>query len=359
MARHARKASQQRHTAAWGERQQAPLILEQHRTLGGAMAGELMILLVERAGLRPRRLPGTRRHPGARGRRSQAEACHAHGCLIDHNLIQPAGTDRRHDASVVHPARGGHLEIDTGSQADHPVGDPAPVGHHHPFEPPLVAQDAVVEPVVLGALRAVQLVVRAHHCPRARARDGRLEGGQVDLAQGPLVHHRVDGHAVRLLVVGRIVLYGRAHAMRLHTQDEVGRKLSRHERVLGEVLEVATAQRVPLDVHAGAQEHADLERQALPAQRIADSPRERRVPGSSECAGGREARRGRRAIEAKVRRAKVAAHSVGAVGHVGSDESKTLDRLQLPERLTGAQRRLLAQCHLPDERLGLKDERVR
>ena len=48
------------------------------------------------------------------------------------------------------------------------------------------------------------------------------------------------------------MLHGNAHALALDALDLGGAHHTREVRILGEVLEVSAAERVALDVHAGA-----------------------------------------------------------------------------------------------------------
>lgn len=140
---------------------------------------------------------------------------------------------------------------------------------------------------------AVDLVVRRHDSPRRRFLDRSLKRQEVYFPERLRVHLGVDGHAVGLLVVAHVVLERRADPFALHPLDPGGRHLPRQDRILREVLEVATAQRAPLEVGPRAQEHLDIERQTLLAQRLADLPDETRIPRRGQCGrGGKAGRRG-------------------------------------------------------------------
>ena len=121
--------------------------------------------------------------------------------------------------------------------------------------------------------------------------DDPLEGAQVDLAQRALVDVGGDPHAVGLLVVGGEVLERRADALALQAAHERRAEDAGDERVLGEVLEVAAAQRRALDVDAGAEQHGDVLRRGLLAERHADALEQLGVPGRAERHGRREAGR--------------------------------------------------------------------
>ena len=136
----------------------------------------------------------------------------------------------------------------------HGAGLVAPVGHDDALEAPLVAEDRGEEVELLLGVLAVELVVGGHDGPGIGLLHGDLEVLQVDLAEGALADAGVVLVAVRLLVVGGVVLDGSAHAVALDPPD-IGRShLAGEERILGEILEVTSAQRVAVDVHARGEE---------------------------------------------------------------------------------------------------------
>jgi len=87
----------------------------------------------------------------------------------------------------------------------------------------------------------VKPVVGTHHGPRPGIGDDALERGEVDLAQCPLVDVGADPQPIGLLIVGGIVLDRRTDAPALQTLDMGGAEDARQQRVLREVLEVASA----------------------------------------------------------------------------------------------------------------------
>ena len=205
------------------------------------------------------------------------EPQHAGDRGVEHLLGQRAVGDRLDDGAIADPEVRRHLQIQPGGQRGNPVGHRAPVGHHQPVETPLLAQHLGEQPPVLGGVRAVDLVVGAHDRPRPGGGDHVLERGQVDLAQRALVDLGVDAEPVGLLVVGGEVLDAGAHPLALQPLDEPGRDASGQVRVLGDVLEVAPAQRRTLDVDTGPEHDGDALRPRL-ARRSPHPPRGR-APG--------------------------------------------------------------------------------
>ena len=130
------------------------------------------------------------------------------------------------DRSVVGATARWHLEVDTGAGRRHTVVHPAPVGHDQAVEPPLGPQDVVQEPFAVADVLTVDEVVRRHHRPRVRLGDGDLEAAQVQLAQRALVDDHVAHHAVRLVIVGHVVLQAGADALGLDAANHAGREVT-------------------------------------------------------------------------------------------------------------------------------------
>ena len=215
------------------ERQQAPLVLQQDRAGRGRFLGQGMV------GVGVDRADGDRASP--QGAVGQGE--HAGGGQVDVRLGERARPDGIHDDAGPATAAGGHLQVEPSSDRGVAAVDRTPVGDDQPVEPPLLAQDGGQQPRVLRGVDPVDPVVRAHDRPRLGGGDDPLERRKVDLAQGAFVDVGRDRHPVGLLVVRGEVLQGRAHPLRLDALHDGGGQLAGEVRVLGEVLEVAAAQR--------------------------------------------------------------------------------------------------------------------
>src|SRR5690606_4883106 len=216
------------------------------------------------------------------------------------------------------------------------------------------AQHLGEQPVVLGRVGAVDAVVGAHDGVRRAALDRALEGVQVDLAQRALVDLRRDAHAVGLLVVDRVVLERGAHALGLHAADERGRELPREHGVLGEVLEVAPAQRVALDVRTRAEQDGHTVRAGLDAERLPDALEQLEVPRRAERGGGREARRGLGRGEVEALGGRCEAHPVRAVGHGDRGDAEAFDRDARPRGRSRRERDLLLERELAEQSFDVK-----
>ncbi len=312
------------------------VVPQQHRARRGGLAGERVVGVdVERAGRVQRR----------EGAGDQVQ--HAARGGVDEGLVERAGTDRGDDLGIGAATGRRHLQVEPGGDPGDAVADGAPVGDDEALEAPLVAQHRGEQPVVLRGVDVVHLVVGAHDGPGLRLRDDALEGRQVDLAQRALVDIGRHAHPVGLLVVGGEVLERRADAEGLDALDQGRRELAGHDRVLGEVLEVATAQRRPLDVDARSEQDGDVVRAGLAPERRADPAQQVGVPARPERGRGGEAGGGHAVAEPEVVGGLVLlAQPVGAVGdHHRRDEglAVALDRLRVPEVDAGEQRGLLLQ----------------
>ena len=155
-----------------------------------------------------------------------------------------------------------------------------------------------------------------------RLADDDLERREVDLAQRALVEHGVGRLSARLLAVGGEVLGARGDAVGLDAAHVGGGHLAGQVRVLGEVLEVAAAQRVALDAQTGPEQHVDALARGLLAHGGAHALAELGVPRVGHGDGGGEARRGLGAVEAQVvGGAGLVADAVGAVGELDGGDA--------------------------------------
>ncbi len=248
------------------------------------------------------------------------------------------------------PARRRHLEVEARVHGLLAVEDGTPVGHDDALEAPLVAQDVGEEPAVLRREDAVDAVVRAHDGPRLRLGDDTLERRQVDLAEGALVDVGGHAHPVRLLVVRGEVLERRADPLALDALHEGRPDRAREPGVLGEVLEVAPAERRALHVDARAEDDGHALGACLLADRGAHAGEEVDVPGRGEGGGGRE-RDGRVGGEETevVAVLGLGAQAVRAVGQPDLADAEALDGRGAPHVGAAEEGGLLFERELLDE----------
>ena len=141
-----------------------------------------------------------------------------------------------------------------------------------------------------------------------------LKAGQVDLPQGAFVQHGVRRHAAQLLAVDGEVLGAGGDAFALDAPHIGGCHFARKVRVLGEVLEVAAAERAALGVEARPQQYGNLLRGGFLAHSFAHFLAQDGVPAA--CHGDSRGKAGSRHAGVQpqmVRRPGLLAHAVRPV----------------------------------------------
>lgn len=212
---------------------------------------------------------------------------------VELGLRHLAGVERVTQVPTALHRRPGHLQVQSGAQGLDRAVAPEPVAHDDAVEAPLVAQDLGQQPVVVGAVRAVQPVVGAHDGPHAGPLHRRLERHQVHLAQRALVDLRRHRHPLELGLVADEVLDAGRNTLVLQPGDVGDRHLRRQHRILTVELEVAAADRRAVQVHGRRQQHMGVLRAGLAPESPADLVDEGRVPRGPEGRTTRERRRGR------------------------------------------------------------------
>ena len=211
-----------------------------------------------------------------RGEHQLKRVVHA---TVQHLLGEAAGVHCGNQLTYGVHARRGHLEGGACLHAGNVVVRAAPVRDHGAVEAPLAAQDVTQQVAVLIGVSAVDQVVGAHDRLGVGLAYHDLEGREVVLAQGALVDHRVGRLATRLLAVGGKVLGAGGNALGLDAAH-VGRgHLARKVGVLGEVLEVAPAERRALHAEARPQKRAHALGGSFLTQCLADLLAQRLIPG--------------------------------------------------------------------------------
>ena len=192
---------------------QEPVVDEQHRALGGHLAGDgppAGVVLLELV----RALPSLGRPRTSDPFHQPQDVAHL---LVHHGLVDEVVPDGGGERGAEPGRRSRHLEVEAGQSA---AGDgrvrAEPVRHDEPVEAPFVAQDPVDEVGLLAAVDAVHLVVGGHHGPDAGLLYGGFEGDEVDLPQGALGDLGADRHPLVLLVVAGEVLDTAPDPLPLH-----------------------------------------------------------------------------------------------------------------------------------------------
>ena len=218
---------------AAGQRQCAAVVLQQHGAVGGHLPrqGVLGVRVEPAGGAAVVGRPGGSGAAGVRRGGEAGQGEHAADGGVDHGLGQLTGPDGVDDPLCALAPGAGHLQVQPGGQRGHRVVHGTPVGDHRAGEAPFPAQDLGQQPLVLGRVHPVDLVIRAHHRGRLGLGDDPLEGGQVNLAQRPLVDLGADQHAVSFLVVHREVLDRCPDALALLALDVRGAEQAGQQRI--------------------------------------------------------------------------------------------------------------------------------
>ena len=180
------------------------------------------------------------------------------------------------------PARGPrHGQVEGGPGGGHGRAGGRPVRHHQAVEVPVTVQD-VTQQRAFGQGRAVDAVVGSHHRPHAGLADDRLERGQVQLPQRPLVDPHIHREPLRLGVVADEVLDASPDAGALEPVHVGDADPGGEQRILGEALEVPAAVGGPVQVHGGGEQHVDALAPAFVREQPADRLDAVAVPGGGQ-----------------------------------------------------------------------------
>jgi len=176
-----------------------------------------------------------------------------------------------------------------------------------------------------------------------------LERGEVDLAQRALVHVGADPRPGGFLVVPREVFDAAADLLRLQPGHGGRGHPAGQVRILGQILEVAPAQRRALDVDPGAQDDRDALRPRLGTEGGPHLAGQVRIPG------GRQRRRGGKARGGHAGEPSGAvpwlwlfAQPVRPVRHHDRLDAEFTDRRGVPEVRAETQGGLLRHAQLGD-----------
>ena len=238
------------------------------------------------------------------------------GARIHIGCLQRPGFDGGNNSTSILQSGGGHLEASTCADGGDGIRASSPVGDDHAVKTPFGAQNVGQQMLVFVGVGSVDEVVGAHDCSRLGAAAHDFETGQIDLAQRTLVHNGIRRHASQLLGVSGEVLGAGGGSRGLDALGEACRHAPCEDRVLGQVLKVASAQGRTLDVQAGAKQDVDSESSRFRPQRLTHLAGQVGVPRGRERGGRREAGGFFGVGDAEVVGvAELAAYAVGAVAH--------------------------------------------
>ena len=319
------------------QRQNAALVLKQDRTVRGGLSGQRMVTLnIEFFAVSLGRF---RRCENRVQKLIDARIQVFHGKISALNSLNQLS--RRTEA------RCGHLQVGTCLDSRDMIVGSAPVGDYKSVKSPVAAQDILEKMHALVGILAVDLVIGRHDGAGLGLIDGQLEAGQIDLAKRALIYDRVHSHAALLLGVDREVLDAGIYALALDSLHIGCRHLACQIRVFGKILEVTSAKRASLNVHAGAEQNIDAHSLRFLAERDAYLCAKLLVPAARHCRGSRKTRCRKRCVETEVvSRSRLSSESVRAVGHDHRRNVKSGNISGVPFSLAAQKSSLLLQSQL-------------
>ena len=241
--------------------------------------------------------------------------------LVHLGLREGTGLQGGKNLPVAVAAGAGHLQVAARPDRLGVVIGAAPVGDHKAVKAPLLPKYIGEQPGVIVGVGAVNQVVGGHNGLGVALLHRNFKVGEVQLPQGPHIHHAVAGHAQQLLAVGGEVLGAGGDAVFLNAPDESGGHLAREVGVLGVVLKAASAQGVALGVQTRAQQHIDLLAGGLLADGPADLLSQVGVPAVGHTGGGGKASGRLAGVETQVVGGpQLLSNPVGAVREVHSGD---------------------------------------
>ena len=257
-------------------REQAARVGEQHEGPRGHLSNERGVDQGSRRGCNLVQCPALdsaveRAHPA--GEREQP-----HDLVIDVRLRHPSRPHGGNQVLAPGPIWSGHHKIEAARRARHGGLGGGPVRDHDSGKLPLRLEHVAEQNRVRRHRGSVDRVVRRHDQGDIRLGNNGLERREVDLPKNCVRDSRVIGAALRLGVVGDVVLGGRAHAGFLDAAHIGNGETCGEQWVLGEAFETATAQRSPDDVYRRSQEHVDASRPRFLAECEGDVVNELLVP---------------------------------------------------------------------------------
>ena len=130
-----------------------------------------------------------------------------------------------------------------------------PVGHDHTLIAPFLPGDGLHQIVVVVAPDAVDPVVAGHQGQGLCLLQADLKALEINFPQGTLRNHGIASVPVQLLIVAGKMLDAGTDPLGLETLDHRPRNPAGEIGILGKILEIPAAQGIPVDVHAGRQQH--------------------------------------------------------------------------------------------------------
>ena len=132
-------------------------------------------------------------------------------------------------------------------------------------------------------MQAIDQVVGGHDGKRLGLFDSNLKAFQVDLTERSLTHMVVGEHPVVFQVIGCEMLdRGAALAVFLYAEGHGSGAFSGNQRILGIILKVSSAERIPVNVQSRRQPEIHMELLHFFSYHVPDLLDELRIPGLSQ-----------------------------------------------------------------------------
>ena len=271
---------------------------------------------------------------------------HPCGAGVHITFRQAAVLDGGGDPVLHISAAARHAQVAPGVHGLDAVTQRAPVGDNQAFKAPVTAQYIGQQPMVVAGVDIVDARVAAHNGFGLGSLDHSLKCRQVQLAQGALIHLTVAVEPLVLLIVGGKMLEAGACAGALCALHPCRAHRARNAGILGEILKVAPAQRVALDVDAGSQHHIHAVGKSFLTDGLSLGFQQLGVPCCTARHSCREAGGRLGLVDAQhIGAVFLAAHAVGTVAHRNGGDAVLRHRLAVPEIRTVAKADFILQRH--------------
>ena len=169
--------------------------------------------------------------------------------------------------------------------------DGSPIRHHPARKTPIALQDVVQEVIVPAGVGAVDAIIGAHHRAGTSTLECDLKREEIALPHRCFADVGGEHRSAGLLIVERVVLYGRDDVLVLHAADHGAGERSCEQRIFAKVLEVAAVPRVARKIQSRPQKHVEALPPCLVADRGAVTIGELRIPTGRQRERGRHRRR--------------------------------------------------------------------
>ena len=162
-----------------------------------------------------------------------------------------------------------HFNINTRGHQLFGIINRPPIGHYHAVKSPFITEYIRDQPPVFRRPFSVQQVISGHYRLHIRLFNGGLERRKINFMQCAFIDNRVAGLAQIVGIVCRKMFYRRQHAGFLAALDIRDSKPRGQERILAEILKIASAVGHAVQVDPRPEQDTESARLALLGHRLA------------------------------------------------------------------------------------------